>query len=504
MEKKYLVGLDIGTTSLKGILIDAAGEILATSRREYMLETSNEYCELDPEVYWENTLFIIKELLLQSMVKKSEIVALSFSSQGETIIPVSKDGKPLSKAIVWLDNRSAAEAETIQSAFGVDELLEKTGQPEILPLWPATRILWYRNNKPDIFENVHKYLLVEDYLIYKFSGIFCTEQSLVSSTLYYDIVKKQWWKPMLDFLGINEDKLPEVHSSGTFVGEILKEIAIETGLPENLKIITGAYDHAAGAIGSGNIHAGCISETTGASMAMCVTLDYPVLEKSLNLPCQCHAVPGKFFLLPYGQTAGMVLKWFKDQFCAQDVKEAEINNEDVYDLLTAQASCIPIGSDGLLMLPHLMGAGSPEFNPLAKGLFIGISLNTTKAHFIRAIMESIACMIYKNIENIRNHQIPVAEIRALGGGAKSILWNQMKADLSNIPLITLKSTETASMGAAILAGLGAGVFQSIEEACAKIVHKDLVFHPNKAHTADYRKIYEKYIELYEIIRVFWK
>jgi xylulokinase len=238
-------------------------------------------------------------------------------------------------------------------------------------------------------------------------------------------------------------------------------------------------------------------------MAMCVTLDEPLLEGNQNLPCQCHAIPGKYFLLPYGQTAGMVLKWFRDEFCQEEVRLAEQNGEDPYQVLDSLADKIGPGASGLTMLPHLMGAGSPEFDVKVKGVFAGISPGLGKAHFIRAIMESVAFMVRRNIKLLQEAGISVSEIRALGGGARSSLWNQIKADVTGIPYLTLESDESACLGAAILAGTGSGIWTSIGQACSKVVKIRDQYPPDPKKSAVYDQVYSRYISLYDHLNDYW-
>jgi len=494
MSASYLIGLDAGTTSIKGLLISSNGSHETFAQKEYSLEYSDgEIVELDPEIYWETTKHIINQLLKRSGIGPEKIRAISFSSQGETLIALDEEGKALRKAIIWLDNRSGKEALTIEKSFSRQTLLELTGQPEMLPLWPATRILWIRENEPEVFKKASKFVLVEDYLIYRLTGEYYAEESLVSSTLYFNIQKKCWWKEMLDFLGITEQKLPEVLPSGTPAGRIREEAALATGLSTDTMVITGGYDHVAGAIGSGNISEGIVSETTGASMAMAVTIDLPVLDMDLNLPCQCHAVPGKYILQPYGQTAGMVLRWFRDEFFSGGS----------YDLMTSLAAKVPSGAEGLIMLPHLMGAGSPEFDTQVKGVFAGIIPQMGKGHFVRAIMESVACMINRNIDSLKKQGIEPAEIRALGGGAESELWNRIKADMTGIPFLTLQSKETPCLGAAILAGIGSGIYKDFEGGCNQLVRFKNRYEPDRSQHDLYQKVFKKYIMLYDQLKGYW-
>lgn len=502
MSGDCLIGLDAGTTAVKGILLSPSRGLLATAGREYSLESKGDRCEVEPEVYWRAAVDVIRDLLEQGGVEGTDVRAVAIASQGETIIPVDRNGRPLRKAIVWLDNRSVLEVEQIERFFDRGEVLSHTGQPEIVPIWPATRILWLRAHEPAVFDRVHKYLLVEDYLMYRLSGRFVTEPSLVSSTLYYDIVRKEWWPEMLDFLGIRPDQLPEVLDSGSPVGSLTPEAAAETGLSVNTLLVTGAYDHPAGAIGAGNITPGVVSVTTGASMAMVVTLDEPVLQSELQLPCQCHAIGGQYFLLPYGQTAGMVLRWFRDKFFEQDIELT--GDRDFYERMTALAAEVQPGAEGLVMLPHLMGSGSPEFDTNAAGVFAGVRLGMGRAHFTRAILESVACMIRRNLETMRTNGIEVRELRALGGAARSTLWNQIMADVTGVPLATVEITETPSLGAAILAGVGSGVFASIAEGCELLVRKKRVFVPDPDLNQVYDQVFRRYNALTDTLEPYWR
>ncbi len=498
---KYLLGLDAGTTAIKGVLFNEEGKSIAKGIYEYNLETpKSDFVELNPYIYWEATKKVIKQILGKSKVEPKKIKALAISSQGETLVCIDKEGNPLRKAIVWLDNRSKREAEIIRKEFGVKKTYQVTGQPEIISTWPATKILWIRRNEHSIFKKVFKYLLVEDWLAYKFTGRFVTEGSVASSSLIFNIRERKWWDDILKFIGISSDSLPTLMESGKIVSRLSERAVKETGLSASTLVVTGAFDHAAGSIGAGNIKPGIITEMTGGALAICATIKRPIFDPQGRVPCQYHAVRNRYFLLPWSQTAGMVLKWFRDEFCQEEVKLAKKKRTDVYDILTGKAEKIAPGSEGLIMLPHLSGAACPEFNPSAKGVYFGISLNHTKAHFIRSIMEAIAYMLKGNIKLLENLGIKVKEIRSLGGGAKSKLWCQIKADTIQKPVITLKEPESACLGAAILAGIGSKVFKNFEEATEKMVKlKERVF-PQSGNFKVYEKNYQRYLHIYQNLK----
>jgi sugar (pentulose or hexulose) kinase len=504
MPERLLIGLDAGTTAVKGILLDEIGKIHSLASVEYDLEYPGpDLCEVNPDVYWKSVVEVIHSLIAQSNCIPENINALAFSSQGETLICVDKEGIPVRKALVWLDNRSITEADIIKNTFGENKVLGVTGQPEILPIWTATKILWLKKHEKSIFKKVHKFQLVEDHLTSRLTGKYFTNASMVTSTLYFNILQHTWWDEMTGFLGIRDNMLPEIIKSGQVVGELTDKAARETRLGKSTLVVSGTYDHAAGALGTGNITEGMVSETTGTALAMCVTLDKPILSKELNLPCQCHSVDGKYFLLPYGQTAGMVLRWFRDEFCREEIQIATRENKNTYELMTSLAEKVPPGSDGLIILPHLMGAGSPEFDVRAKGVFAGFTPRISKGHFIRAIMEAVASMVKKNLDPMTDFGIKFHEIRAHGGGSESDLWNQIKADITGIPYVTTHSSEAACLGAAILAGVGCKVFSSIEDGCTRLVRLNKKYIPDPANKEVYQKMYQKYIELYEHMKGWW-
>jgi xylulokinase len=495
-----IISLDLGTTALKTALLDNRGRVLSHATNEYALQTPDALSvEVDVETYWQAFKSGLASVLAESKADVTRIRALGLSAQGETLILTDRGGHALRPAIVWLDNRAQQEAEELSAHFGNDKAFAITGQVSIVPTWPASKILWVKRHERDVFERTARFLLIEDYFIHRLTGHFVCEGSLITSTVYWDINTKTWWPEMLDYLGVSEARLPEIRESGEAVGPILPDVAAELGLAPETVVCTGALDQAAGAIGVGNIAPGIFSENTGAALAICATVPRPTFDPGGQMPCHYHGIPNMYMEHTF-TSGGMVLRWFRDAFCQPEIAEARSLGVDSYDLLGRQASAIPPGCEGLVMLPHLQGAMAPEANPKAKGVFYGFTLRHGKAHYVRSIMEAIACIIRRNIDVLEGMGIAVTEIRSLGGGARSRVWNQIKADLTGLPLVTTENEEAACLGAGILAGKAVGMFPSIERAVGEMVVLKERFEPNSDNASVYASTYARYCDLYEDLR----
>lgn len=460
---KYLLGVDIGTTSLKAAVFNEKAECMKSVTKDYTLEVKDDYVEFPAENYW--ALF---SDALNELSAEYEISAMSIDTQCETIIVADENGEPLRKAIVWLDNRATAEAEEIEKHFGTKKVYEVTGQPEITATWPASKLLWLRKNEPETFERTRKVFLLEDYLLYRLTGRFVTEKTLQSSTIYYDIKNNLWWKEMLDFIGISQSAFPEILPSGEIVGEY-----------KGITVVTGAIDQIAGAIGAGIVKKGVVSEMTGTTMVVFVPTDeMPDYTPNSIIPCHVN-YDGKYCLLSWTPTAGIALKWFKNNFC---------ENFSFRELDELAEKADP-GSNGLTFLPYLCGSTMPKYNPDARGVFFGLTMEHGRGHAVRSILESVSCMLKQNLDYLG---IDCEEIRTMGGGASSPLWCQIKADMTGKRIVTLKNDETACLGSAILAGVATGVFESVEKACDMAVSPKRIFEPTGT---DYSECYKRFCEL---------
>lgn len=460
------LGIDIGTTSVKAAAFDDGLNMKASLTADYTLDSHGDIVEFDANEYWNIVKGAIDEIR-----GKVEIDALAVDTQCETMILTDKEGNPLCPAIVWLDNRATEEAELIASHFGHKRVYEVTGQPEITATWPACKLLWVKRNKPEIWDKVERIFLLEDWILYKLTGKFITEKTLQSSTIYLNIKTGEWWDEMLDFIGVDKAKLPELLPSAKLVGEY-----------DGIKVVTGAIDQIAGAIGAGVVKQGTVSVMTGTTMVIFLPADtVPEYDAKSIVPCHVN-YDGKYCLLSWTPTAGMALKWFKNAFC----------ENFSFRELDALAEKINPGCDGLTFLPYLCGSTMPKYNPEARGSFTGLTAEHTRGHFVRGVMESVACMLKSNLDYLG---LDVNEIRAMGGGANSPLWCQMKADMTGKRLVTLKNKETACLGSAILAGVGVGAFDSVESAAERL-ELDRVF---ESCGTDYSECYERYLSYDKIL-----
>jgi sugar (pentulose or hexulose) kinase len=492
-----ILALDLGTTALKCALHDLQGNVIAKDTVEYQLITPDALSvEMDVETYWQAFKTAVANILRKSGADPASIRALGISAQGETLLAVDQAGKPLRRAIVWLDNRAQDEADTLAAQFGDRPAYEITGQVKLVPTWPAAKILWLKRHEPALFDSVAKFLLIEDYFLYRLTGRYVCEGSLVTSTCYWNFTTRQWWPEMLQALEIRPEQLPDYCESGQPVGALLPGAAEELGLSTRTVACTGALDQACGAIGVGNIHPGIFSENTGAALAICATVKQPTLDPQNQMPCHYHGVPGLYMLHTF-TSGGIVLRWFRDEFAGMERAVGAASGIDAYDLLGAEAAQVPAGCEGLVMLPHLQGAMAPEANPRAKGVFYGFTLHHGRNHFTRAIMEAIGFIVRRNIEVIGGMGVPVDEIRALGGGARSRVWKQIEADITQRPVVTTQNEEAATLGAAILAGKAIGIYASVDEAAGQMVHLKERFEPDPANRAVYQQAYSTYVQLYD-------
>ena len=485
-----LLGIDAGTTSVKAGIFEPEGGCVSVARHAYPLDTpAPDRVEVDAHRYWDACCAATRAALATAQCDARQISALAVSSQGETIIPVDGQGQATRPAIVWLDNRAREEAAQLAAMFD-DQAYARTGLVEIVPTWSACKLLWLKEHEPDTLASTRKFLLVEDYLVYRMTGAFVTDGSVACTTLLYDIVRHAWWEEVLAAIGLTARSLPDISAPGAIAGRLSGSAGEAMGLPGGLPVVLGGMDQAAGAVGAGNSVPGIVSETTGAALAIQVTIpSHGGDALQPRLPVCVHSAPGLYLFEPFCPTAGLVLQWYRDTFSPPDLADG-----DGYDRLTDLASHVPAGSEGLVVLPHWMGSSSPEYNPRARGVFCGITLGHQQGHFVRAILESVAYMLRRNLELVREAGVSVGEIRSSGGAARSPLWNQIKADVCGLPVAQLQQEEAALLGDAILAGVACGELGGLDEASQSMISVTGRWFPGEEQVA-YGAGYARYAQL---------
>lgn len=496
-----LLGLDVGTTSVKAGLFDPSGACLGVAGEEYRLDhPAPDRAELDAETWWRAAQTAIRRVIADAGAGRDDVDALAVSSQGETVVPVDDAGRPLAPAMVWLDNRAAVEAGELAAAFDNARVYEMTGIPAVVPTWPACKILWWRRHEPEVFASADRFLLVEDLLLHRLTGRFATEGGVQCTSLLYDIREHRWWDEMLGAVGIDDSRLPELVRPGEVVGTLSRSAAEAVGLSTRVRVVAGGMDQCAGAVGVGNTSPGMISESTGGALTLQASVAHLGGDPAGRAPVYVHSAPDAYLYCPVCPTGGMALTWFRDQFGSEEVARAAREGGSAYDLLTALAADVPPGSDGLLMLPHLMGAFSPEYVPSARGVFYGFTLHHGKGHFTRAVLEAVAFMLRRNLELLAGAGAVAPEIRSHGGGARSDLWNQVKADVCGLPVVTLEGDDAAVRGDAMLAGVAAGAYPDLAAAGRALVATKRRYDPDPAAHAAYDEAYARYITLFDALR----
>jgi xylulokinase len=496
-----LLGLDVGTTSVKAGLFDAAGRQLAADGREYRLaHPETDHVEIDAEVWWSSSIAAVRSVLAAPGVDARDVAAMAVSSQGESVVPVDGAGRPLAPALVWLDNRAGAEARELAERFPDALVYDRTGVPDVNPTWPAAKLLWWRRHRPEVFATAARFLLVEDFILHRLTGRFVTEGGIQCTSMLFDIVAGDWWGDALDAVGVGPERLPEIAAPASVAGSLTATAAEALGLPAGMPVVAGGMDQGAGAVGVGNTGSGVVSESTGGALTVQAAVARHGGDPSRQTPVYIHSAPGQYLYCPVCPTGGMALTWFRDALGGPEAELARREGRSAYDALTALAAEAPPTCDGLTMLPHLAGAFSPEYVPSARGAFVGITLAHTRAHFVRAVLEAVAFMLRRNVELVGRAGATASEIRSHGGGARSPLWNQIKADVCGLAVVTLEGEDAAVRGDAMTAGVAVGVYPDLRSADAALVATKARYEPNPANRAAYDTAYERYQRLFEALR----
>jgi len=493
---QYILSHDIGTTGDKATLFDRDGTCIATSFYPYpTLYPSAGWAEQNPEDYWEAFCRTTGEILEKTGILPGTIAAVSFSGQMMAALPVDKNGRALRNSLIWADLRSTRQAENIASRIDEEKVYGITGH-RLSASYSASKILWIRDNEPEIYNKTFKFIHAKDYLVARLTGMILTDYSDASGTNLLDISTLNWSDEMLDATGIDKEKLPDIVESTTVAGKLRKDEAAMSGLKEGTPVVIGGGDGACATSGAGVVREGDAYIYLGTSTWMGLTSNKPIIDPERRTFTFCHFKRGLYFAAGTMQTGGGSYGWFKNSLCRQETMAASQVNVDVYDLLNLRASKVEAGSSGLLFLPYLMGERSPLWDPTARGCFIGLTMRHKKEHMIRAVLEGVGYNMRIIVDAFREQGIRPSFMRMIGGGAKSRLWRSIFADILDIPVARLNYIEEAtSVGAAIAGGVGVGLFSSIYDA-EKFVHIVDTIDPDKENSAVYKKYFPVFKEAY--------
>src|SRR3954451_9821258 len=493
----HLLGIDIGTSGTKTLVCDEDGKVLATAMAEHPISSPKPgWSEQNPEDWWQATFKATKAVLKKAKLKGTDIGGVGLSGQMHGSVFIGDGPKALRPALLWNDQRTAEQCAEIESkAGGREALIELVANPALTG-FTAPKILWVRQHEPRVWAKVKHVLLPKDYIRYRMTGEYATEVSDASGTLLLDVVNRTWSDRLLGLLDIDKALLPRLHESPEVTGTLHAEGAKALGLRPGTPVVGGAGDQAAGAVGNGIVTSGIVSATLGTSGVVFAHAEQPPRDPQGRVHTMCHAVPGKWCVFGCMLSAGGSFQWLRNQLGQAEVAAAKKKGVDPYELLVERAESAPPGSEGLFFLPYLTGERCPHPDPFARGGWIGLTARTTRAMMIRSLLEGVTFGMRDALEIMRGMGIDVTQVRASGGGARSDFWRHLQADVYKSPIVVTNAAEGPAYGVALLAGVGTGVWGSVEEACKGSIKQVERVAPNKKQSAVYDKLYAVYDKLY--------
>lgn len=495
------LGIDIGTSGTKTLAIDDRGTILASAVEGYPCHFPKPlWSEQDPDDWWRAAIRSVRKVVAIAKLKPADVKAIGLSGQMHGSVFLDKRGKVIRRAILWNDQRTAAECDEIERRVGGRANLIKLVANPAMTGFTAPKILWLRNHEPKHFDRLDKVLLPKDEIRRRLTGEYATDVSDASGMLLLDVAGRRWSKKLLAALELDADLLARCYESEDVTGRLTPEAAKLLGLTTDCVVVGGAGDCAAGAVGNGIVAKGVLSTSIGTSGVMFVHSDDVKIDPQGRVHTFCHAVRGKWHMMGVNLCAGGSFQWFRNELCKADAAAAKRAKRDVYELLTDEAQTVKAGSDGLFFLPYLSGERTPHADPDARGCFIGLTVAHTRGHLIRAILEGVTYSMRDSLEIIEDLGVPVRQIRASGGGSRSPLWRQIQADMFGRKVVTINSEEGAAYGAALLASVGAGAFKNIEEACSATIRVVQETAPVRAARNAYDRAFPLYQKLYRSLK----
>ena len=495
--RKHVLGIDVGTGGTRAVIMAEDGSIVASATEDHEPFASPKigWAEQHPEDWWRAATLAIRKALAAGKLKSEQVACIGFSGQMHGAVMLDSSDLPVRPALIWCDVRTEKQCQEINARIGAKRIIELTCNPA-LPNFTLTKLLWTRENEPENWNHVRSVMLPKDYVRFRLTGERAIDVADASGTLMLDVARRQWSSEVLSALQIDRALLPKLYESPEVCGTVSSAGSEATGLSQGTPVVAGAGDQAAGAIGMGIVTPGSVSATIGTSGVVFAATDRPALDAQGRLHTFCHAVPGRWHVMGVTQAAGLSLRWFRDRFGAGDANDGR----DPYERLTAEAAAIPSGSDGLLWAPYLMGERTPHLDPNARGALVGLTASHTRAHVIRAILEGVAFSLKDTFSIFDEMNVPVRNIRLGGGGARSPLWRQIQADVYGREVETVTAEEGAAYGAAILAGVGAKIWPSVDAACDSVVSVAKRVRPIENNLTTMQSSYAAYRRIYPAVK----
>jgi xylulokinase len=487
----FWLGIDIGTGGSRALLIDDKGQVKAafTAPHEDMVMMQPMWAEQRPENWWDAAQQAVRGVLAEAGVRGSDVRAIGLSGQMHGLTLLDDSDRFVRPALIWCDQRSQTQVDFINRTLTRERVLEYTANP-VVTGFTLPKLLWVRDNEPNHFARVRKVLLPKDYVRFCLTGEYATEVSDASGTSLFDVVNRRWSYDLCDALGLDRSLLPAVFESPEVTGRLRPDVAERLGLAPSTPVIGGGGDQASSAVGNGIVEPGIVSCTLGTSGVVFAHMEQPHYDPQGRVHTFCHAVPQKWHVMGVTQGAGLSLQWFRNQFAGGTP----------YDDLTRAASTAPVGSEGLFWLPYLMGERTPHLDASVRAGWFGLTAKHTYAHMLRSLIEGVCFSQKDGLDIIEGMGVPVSSVRISGGGARSVFWRQLLADILNKRVVTLNTQEGSAYGAALLAAVGGGGFASVEEACRTAIREVEAVEPRPAEAAAYAAAHRVYQSLYPALR----
>jgi xylulokinase len=492
----YFLGIDVGTGGTRALIVDEKGRVISSATEEHEAFASPQigWAEQDPDDWWRACGIAVRKALDRAGLAGGQIACVGFSGQMHGAVMLDAADAVVRPALIWCDVRTGKQCLDLTRRIGAERLIHLTCNPA-LPNFTLTKFLWVRENEPENWRRVRSVMLPKDYVRFRMTGERAIDVADASGTLLLDVANRRWSAEIIRHADVDESMLPRLYESQEVCGKVTAAGASSTGLRIGTPVVAGAGDQAAGATGMGIVAPGAVSATIGTSGVVFAATDRPALDPKGRLHTFCHAVPGRWHVMGVTQAAGLSLRWFRDRFGA-----GPDDGRDPYERLTAEASAVPPGSDGLLWAPYLMGERTPHLDPNARGALIGLTASHIRGHVIRSILEGVAFSLRDSFTLFSDMNVPVTRIRLGGGGARSPLWRQIQADVYGRDVEIVEAEEGAAYGAAILAAVGAGRWSSVDGACEELVRVAHVVRPQPAVVEQMTSRYAAYRRLYSAIR----